>query len=211
MLEGGFSDDDEDFNRELESATTAEENVEGKKVYVCEIFGKECVSSRGLKRHETLKHTREGTSKTTEKLKKTVSPTLQISQFEEIVKECAKLCHGYSCLPEDIRNMFDSIEFDRQDVVDLWEILEPVITKLDGDAEKFYCSFYALLQDNLLPNKFGGDITLTNILLAEIGNHHLSFFSKSECKLHENPLSTPKIISERDQESLQYIAGYVNM
>ena len=44
LLKGGFLDDDEDFNRELESATTAEENVEGKKVYVCEICGKECVS-----------------------------------------------------------------------------------------------------------------------------------------------------------------------
>ena len=105
--------------------------------------------------------------------------------------------------------MFDSFEFDRQDAVDLWENLEPVITKFHGNAEIFYCSFYGLLQDNLLLNKFGGDITLTNILLAEIGNHLLPFFSKSECKLHENPLRTPKIISERDQKSLQYIAGYV--
>ena len=74
MLQGHFLDDDEDFERELESATNAEENVEGKKVYVCEIYGKECVS--GLKRHKTLKHTREGTSKTKEKPKKTVLPTL---------------------------------------------------------------------------------------------------------------------------------------
>ena len=28
LLEGGFLDDDEGFNRELESAATAEENVE---------------------------------------------------------------------------------------------------------------------------------------------------------------------------------------
>ena len=54
LLEGGFLDDDENFNRELESATTTEENVEGKKVYVCEICGKECVSPRGLKRHESI-------------------------------------------------------------------------------------------------------------------------------------------------------------
>ena len=208
LLKGGFLDDNEDFNRVLESATTAEENVEGKKVYVSEIWGKECVSSRGLKRHETLKHTREVTSKNAEKPKKTVSPTLQISHFEEVVKECAKLCHGDSCLPEDIRNMFDSFEFDRQVAVDLWEILEPVITKFHGDAERFYCSFYGLLQDNILSNKFGGDISLTNILLAEIGNHLLSFFNKSECKLQENPLSTSKVISERDQKNLQYIAGY---
>ena len=63
----------------MESATTAEENVEGKKAYVCEICVKECVSSKGLKRHEALKHSREGTSKTEEKPKKTVSPTLQFS------------------------------------------------------------------------------------------------------------------------------------
>ena len=119
MLEGGLLDNDEDFNRELESATTVEENLEEKKVSVCEICGKECVSSRGLKRHETLKHTREGTSKSEEKPKKAVFLTLQISQFEEIGKECAKLCHGDSCLPEDIRNMIDFFEFDRQDAVDL--------------------------------------------------------------------------------------------
>ena len=91
LLEGGFLDDEEDFNRELEIATTVDENVDGKKVYVCKICGKKFVSSRVLSRHETLKHTREGTSKTEESPKKTISPTLQISQFEEIVKECAKL------------------------------------------------------------------------------------------------------------------------
>ena len=173
------------------------------------ICGKECVSSRGLKRDETLKHTGKGTSKIEEKPKETVSATLQISQFEKIVKECANLCHGHSCLPEDIRNMYDSFEFGRQDAVDLWEILEPVNTRSHGDAKKICCSFYGLLQDNLLPNKFGGDITLASILLAKIGNHRSSSFSKSECKLHENPFSTPKIISERDQKNLRYIAGYV--
>ena len=60
------------------------------------------------------------------------------------------------------------------------------------------------MHDNLLTNKFGGDIALTSILPVEIGNHLLSFTSKSECKLHY-PLSTPKIISERDQKSLRYI------
>ena len=102
-------------------------------------------------------------------------------------------------MPEDIRNMFDSFEFDRQDAVDLWEILEPVITKFHGDAEKFYCSFYGLLQDNLLPNKFGGDIT-SKYIISRNWKPPFVFFSKSECKLHENPLSTPKITSERAEK-----------
>ena len=33
--------------------------------------------------------------------------------------------------------MFDSFEFDRQDAVYLWEILEPAITKFHGDTENF--------------------------------------------------------------------------
>ena len=49
------------------------------------------------------------------------------------------------------------------------------------------------------------------ILLAEIGNHLSSFFSKSECKLHENLLTIPKIISEGDQKSLQYIASMLGV
>ena len=77
------------------------------------------------------------------------------------------------------------------------------------EMQKNFSSFYGLLQDNLLPNKFVGDITLIDILLAEIGNHLLSFFRMSECKLHGNPLSTPKIISEIAQKSLHYIAGYL--
>ena len=32
LLQGGFLDDDEDFHRELEGATIAEENLKGKKV-----------------------------------------------------------------------------------------------------------------------------------------------------------------------------------
>ena len=49
-----------------------------------------CFFKRFEKRHEALKHTREGTSETEEKPNKNVSPTLQISQYEEIVKECSK-------------------------------------------------------------------------------------------------------------------------
>ena len=119
-----------------------------------------------------------------------------ISEFEEIVKKCGKLCRGDLCFPGGIRNMLDSFEFGWQDAVYLWEILERVFTKFHGDAENFYCSFHGFLQDNLLPNKCGGYITLTNVILEELGNHLSSFFSKSEFKQKENPLIKPKIISD---------------
>ena len=72
-----------------------------------------------------------------------------------------------------------SFEFGRQDAVGLFEILEPVIAKFHKNEEKFYCSFYGLFEDNLLPNKFRGGITLTSnkLLAEEIGNHLLSFLA----------------------------------
>ena len=115
----------------------------------------------------------------------------------------------YVFLPEEIRNMFESFDFHKNDVVDLWEKLEGVVNKFHGNAEKFYSNFYGLLQNNLLPQKFGGGITITNILLTEIANHILSLRSNSRYQLLEKGSSTLPTISERELKSLQYIAGYV--
>ena len=57
--------------------------------------------------------------------------------------------------------------------------------------------FSSLLEDDLLPNKFGGDITLTRSQ------------NSSSMKIDWVHNSTQKIIFERDQKSLQYIAGYM--
>ena len=56
LLEGGFLDNDVDFNKELDAATSTGENHDKKKVFKCTVCGKECVSSRGLglKRHIQL-------------------------------------------------------------------------------------------------------------------------------------------------------------
>lgn len=67
----------------------------------------------------------------------------------------------------DVRNIFDSFEFDRQDEVE-------------------YCHFYALFQDYLLSSKYGGDITLTIILLSEIGSYLLSFLASQNASCKKN-------------------------
>ena len=75
------------------------------------------------------------------------------------------------------RKRFSSFDFTPDDAVELWTVLKPVVEKFHGNAENYYSSFYGLLQENLPPKKFGGDITLTNILLSEVGNYismHLS-------------------------------------
>ena len=59
MLEVGLLDDHVDLNKELDAVTSTEEIDDKKKVFKCTVFGKECVSFRGLKRHTTLKHVQE--------------------------------------------------------------------------------------------------------------------------------------------------------
>ena len=59
--------------------------------------------------------------------------------------------------------------------LELGKYLEPFAKEIHVDAEKNYMSFYGLLQENLLPQKSEGGITVTNILLPEfeIANHLL--------------------------------------
>ena len=47
------------FNKELDAVTSTEEIDDKKKYLKCVMCGKEFVSSRGLKRHATLKHVQE--------------------------------------------------------------------------------------------------------------------------------------------------------
>ena len=56
LLEGGFLDDDVDFNKEVDAVTSTKEIDDKKKAFKGTGCGKECVSSRGLKRDKTLKH-----------------------------------------------------------------------------------------------------------------------------------------------------------
>ena len=68
----------------------------------------------------------------------------------------------------------------------MWAVLKPVVEKFHGNAENYYSHFYDLLQENLLPKQFGGDITLRDILLPEVGNHILMYLSTK--KVHyDNP------------------------
>ena len=69
-------------------------------------------------------------------------------------------------------------------------VLKLLVEKFHGNAENYYSNFCGLLQENLQPNEFGGDITLTNVFLSEVSNHILM------------PLSTKKIYHD-DQTTKQ--------
>ena len=61
---------------------------------------KECVSSRELKRHRTLKHVQEEVTRKEPKKKVLIA----IDEFMNIVKNCADSCSEDLCLPE--KNVF---------------------------------------------------------------------------------------------------------
>ena len=157
LLEGGFLDNDVDFNKELDAVKSTEENDGKKKVFKCTVCGKECVSPTG--RHTTLKHVQEEVTPKEQK-----NMLITIDEFVNMIKKCADSCNEDSCLPEDTRKMFSSFDFTPDNAVELWAVLKPLVEKFHGNAENYYSNFYGLLQENLLPKKFGGDITLTNIL-----------------------------------------------
>ena len=143
------------------------------------LCGKEYVSSRGLKRHTTLKHVQEEVTPKEQKKKMLITR----DEFMNIVKKRADSCNEDLCLPEDTRKMFSSFDFTPDDAVELWVVLKPVVEKFHGNAVNYYSIFYGLLRENLLPKTFGGDITLTNILLPEVGNHILMHFSTTKILL----------------------------
>ena len=122
LLKGDFLDDDDvDFNKELDAVTSTEEIDDKKKVFKCTKCGKECVSSRGLKRHITVQE--EVTPKEQKKV------LIAIDEFLNIVKKCADSCNEDLCLPEDTRKMFPSFDFTPDDAVELWAVLKPVVEK----------------------------------------------------------------------------------
>ena len=73
-------------------------------------------------------------------------------------------------------------------------VLKLLVEKFHGNAENYYSNFCGLLQENLQPNEFGGDITLTNVLLSEVSNHILMPKNK---------------LSESELKGLQYNICYV--
>ena len=127
---------------------------------------------------------------------------IAIDEFMNIVKKYEDSCNKDLCLPEDTRKMLSSFDFTPDDAIEFWAVLKPVHEKFHGNAGNYYSNFYSLLQENLLSKKFGGDITLTNILLPEVGNHILMHFSTKQVH-YDNPTIRYDFVklSERELKS----------
>ena len=141
--------------------------------------------------------------------KRTKKVLIATDEFLNIVKKCEDSYNEDFCLPEDTRKIFPSFDFTPYDAVDLWAVLKPVVETFHGNTENYYSNFYGLLQENLPPKKFGGDIALTNISLAEIDNHNLMHLSTKNVHYDNPTIKFDSVkLSKRELKSSQYIIGY---
>lgn len=205
LLEGGFLDDDFDFEKDLEAAV---HKTPPQLTFSCDFCQKSYKTERGLNRHKRLKHGQEIETGAG------VNSSAKLEQHKlcEILNSCIEKTLSDCCLPEATRNKFKGITFCLDDANELLKIISHIVENFSGDAEVFYADFYGLLLENCLPNKFT-DITLSNILLTEVANHILIYLTSADDKNilgNEDGNSTEKIaFSLKEINVIQYMAGYV--
>lgn len=113
LLEGGFLDDDADFNVEMDDLVSEVAALPNDSTYKCDQCDKICKSKRGLSRHKNTKHAGAPTvldeprdvnlmsEKDVASLKK-----FPVSKLMSILKECADIVAADMCLPDETRIFF---------------------------------------------------------------------------------------------------------
>ena len=214
LLDGGFLDDDADFNVEIDAVVSEVAVYPSDSTYRCDKCDKVCKSKRGLSRHTNTKHAAEPTSlneptdmnwmseKDAVSLKK-----FPVSKLISILRNCVSIVAADMCLPEATRKVFQNVTISLQEANILWEKLRQITDEFNGNAEKFYAAFYGLLVENVFPLKF--DITSTNILMSEVANHILIYLSDINIDTTAGSLEVMSSITEKETKCLQYISGYI--
>ena len=164
LLDGGYLDDDADFNVEVDVAVSEVVSDQGHSTYKCDQCDKICKSKRGHTRHTKMRHTVEPTvlnqptnSRDVNKMsEKDVlsSRKLPISNLISILNICAGIITTDMCLPEAKRMIFEHFSISLEEANILWVQLRPLLDEFNGNAERFYTQFYGLLAENILPLKF---------------------------------------------------------
>ena len=215
LLEGGHLDKDDIFDQELDVMVSEVAAGDQQSSFTCEICNKTCKSKRGLTRHTNAKHadtaTEKSTSSATESnISKDALSFKKLSQakLNEILKvSCDNVLKDMCLPPESTRQAFFNCTFTFDEIMALWEKLRPLIDEHTGDGEKFFTGFYGLLDENLLPSKFH-EITLTNILMMEVGNLVLIHLD-SGFKTQSQPEKEVSLVTENEIKCLQYVSGYI--
>ena len=103
------------------------------------------------------------------------------------MKKCATIASAGMCLPEATRRIFCSFNFSLAEANILWEKLRHIVNDFNGNAEKFYCQFYGLLEEN-----------------SEVANHVLIHLSGIIIDANE-PAKIASSVSDKEVKCLQYV------
>lgn len=143
LVEGGFLDEDVDFNVDMDDAISQIScNLEKKDNFQCSECGKVMKSGRRLTRHRKAKHQQKKNSSLAEELSNThieeeeLLKKLHPLKLRVIVLECVSILHKEMCVQEHIRNVFLDFNFSVEESVELWNKFETVIKSFNGSAEK---------------------------------------------------------------------------
>ena len=144
LLDGGFLDEDVDFNAEIDSmvkeVADSEENTSG---FKCDLCRKVCKSERGLARgHQKCKHEKKSelkVSKQTDEHEEMLWKKLHPMKFNSMVNNCAIIVSNDACLvDENIRKKFHDFHLSSNESLELWNKIKHIIKEFNGDAEKSF-------------------------------------------------------------------------
>ena len=149
LIDGGYLDDDADFNIEMDAALFEVSDVTQVVTFKCSQCEKIYKSRRGLTRHENTTHHDHVVEKN-EELNFNLAAERDVTSFKKLsllqlsatVKKSASIVAADMCLPESPRKVFESLTFSFEESNKLWDKVRPVSDGFKGNAEKCYAEFY---------------------------------------------------------------------
>ena len=121
-----------------------------------------------------------------------------------MINDAAKKLSNDECFSPSSREVLKNFTITVEECLLVWEKIAPLVSKFNGDSEKFLSNFYMFM----LP---GEDLfkklptLLSNLLCSEVACLCLkSLINRNEAQKAEPEFK----LSEREIHSLQYLAGY---
>ena len=160
-----------------------------KERFLCPLCEKICLSKGGLTRHKNSKHS-ESTSTssplTTTKIKKTAFEILHPGMLKKLTVNCIEKLSVDFCYPDSILDQFKKYKITTvEEIMPCYELKKPLIVKFNGDAEKFFPSFYNIFKKT--PGPFHNLSYHCTLLL---GWNYVITFLFTFLELQQLPLTT---------------------
>ena len=211
-MEQDLIEQDTDFTIVLNNVV--EEIVDDEKiVFQCQFCDKVCFSKRGRTRHTNSKHSAE---ETTSKISHTQNKIVERDAFsmchplyfKKFTEICVEKLSNDKCYPTYLREEFKQYKMTVDDISNFtYHLFEDCIGSFDGNGEKFLPKFYNIVSKS--PCFKNLSISACRLLGCEVANHVLSHLSHKKTTGISNLNPTKKVFSERENNILYYLSGYV--